>query len=221
MLLLGVARAVGALGRVSVCFGFVLDLGCFRGMERLARALKLSCYFRFSSSLEGGMAYGFEEVRQVTDVELVSRLERLVRADRLLGARLLVHLGELEERRLYLERGYSSMYDYCRNALRMSDGEAYLRIQAARSARQFPLVLERLEAGAVHLSGIKLLAMRLALGSPRRPPGRIGAALSMLKDRCAARSHLAAHPACAALRDGKRRHDNQPCALRGSFMTQK
>ena len=58
------------------------------------------------------MSYGVEEVGQVSDAELVSRLERLVRADRLLGTKLLVHLGELEERRLYLGRGYSSMYEY-------------------------------------------------------------------------------------------------------------
>jgi hypothetical protein len=93
-----------------------------------------------------------------TDAELISRLEHLVKADRTLEVKLLVHLGELDERKLYLERGYRSIYEYCRSALRMSDGEAYLRIKAAEVGRRFPLVLERLEAGAVHLSGIKLLA---------------------------------------------------------------
>ena len=107
------------------------------------------------------MAFALEEVRSVTDTELVSRVERLVGMDRALGAKLLVHLGELDERKLYLERGFSSMFDYCRNGLRMSEGEAYLRIKAARVGRRFPLVLERLEVGAVHLSGVKLLAKHL------------------------------------------------------------
>lgn len=109
------------------------------------------------------MAFVLEEVRSVTDAELVSRVERLVGMDRALGAKLLVHLGELDERKLYLERGFSSMFDYCRNGLRMSEGEAYLRIKAARVGRRFPLVLERLEVGAVHLSGVKLLAKHLTV----------------------------------------------------------
>ena len=43
----------------------------------------------------------------------------------------------------------------------MSEAEAYLRIQAAKVGRRFPLVLERLGAGAVHLTAIKLLAPHL------------------------------------------------------------
>lgn len=103
------------------------------------------------------MAHALEEIRHVTDAELVSRVEHLVKVDRALGVKLLVHLGEIDERKLHLERGYSSMYDYCRNALRMSEGESSLRVKAARVGRRYPLVLERLGSGAVHLSGIKLL----------------------------------------------------------------
>ena len=89
------------------------------------------------------LAHAQEEVSRLTDAELVFRLERLVQADRALSAKLLVHLGELDERRLFLVRGYSSTFDYCRKALRMSEAEAYLRIQAARVGRRFPLVVER------------------------------------------------------------------------------
>lgn len=107
------------------------------------------------------MELALEEVGRVTDAELVRQLECLVKADRALTAKLLVHLGELAERELYLARGYSSMFDYCRSALQMSEAEAYLRIQAAKAGRRFPLVLVRLAAGLVHLSGIKLLAPHL------------------------------------------------------------
>ena len=104
------------------------------------------------------MAHVLDEVSCVTDAELISRLENLVKADRTLEVKLLVHLGELDERKLYLGHGYRSIYEYCKSALRMSDGEAYLRIKVAEVGRRFPLVFERLEAGAVHLSGLKLLA---------------------------------------------------------------
>jgi hypothetical protein len=99
-----------------------------------------------------------DEVRYVTDDELLSRLERLVKADRALSVKLLVHLGEVEARKLYLERGYSSMYSYCMTALGMSEAETYLRLLAAKTGKRFPLVLERLADGGLHLTAIKLLA---------------------------------------------------------------
>jgi hypothetical protein len=92
---------------------------------------------------------------------LLSEVERLVRADRTVGATLLVHLGEVDARKLYLARGYSSMFVYCRSALGMSEAEAYLRMRAADVGRRFPLVLERFGSGGVHLSAIKLLAPHL------------------------------------------------------------
>jgi hypothetical protein len=92
---------------------------------------------------------------------LLFEVERLVKADRALGATLLVHLGEVEARKLYLARGFSSMFEYCRSALGMSEAEAYLRMRAANIGRQFPLVLERFGSGGVHLTAIKLLAPHL------------------------------------------------------------
>jgi len=53
------------------------------------------------------------------------------------------------------------MFDYAVRALRMSEAEAYPRIQTARLGRQFPRVLELLGSGALHLTTIKLLAAHL------------------------------------------------------------
>jgi hypothetical protein len=106
------------------------------------------------------MASVLDVVGMENDV-LLSEVERLVKADRALGASLLVHLGEVDARKLYLARGYSSMFVYCRSALGMSEAEAYLRMRAADVGRRFPLVLERFGSGGVHLSAIKLLAPHL------------------------------------------------------------
>jgi hypothetical protein len=103
------------------------------------------------------MTHVLDEVRRVSDDELLSRLERLVKTDRALSVKLLVHLGEVEGRKLFLERGYSSMYDYCMTALGMSEAETYLRLLAAKTGKRLPLVLERLADGGLHLSAIKLL----------------------------------------------------------------
>jgi hypothetical protein len=98
------------------------------------------------------------EVGRFTDKQLIARLRDLVRADQQLGAHLLVHLGEVDARGLYREQAYPSMFAYCVKELHMSEGQAYMRIQAARLGRQFPLVVELFERGALHLSAIKLLA---------------------------------------------------------------
>jgi len=107
------------------------------------------------------MVMALDEIGCVADAEIVRRVQLLVGADRRVGAKLLLHLGELQERRLYVGQGYSSMFEYCRRALGMSDAEAYLRLQAAAIGRRFPLVLERFAAGDLHLTGIKMLARYL------------------------------------------------------------
>jgi hypothetical protein len=98
------------------------------------------------------------EVAQLGDQELIESLHRLLAQERGVHARLLVHLAEVDLRGLYREHAYSSMFDYCVRALHMSEAESYLRIRAARLSRQFPRVLEMLQAGELHLSALKLLA---------------------------------------------------------------
>ena len=50
-------------------------------------------------------------------------------------ARLVAALGELDARRLYLGEGYSSLFTYCTQVMRLSEHAAYGRIEAARAAR--------------------------------------------------------------------------------------
>ena len=113
-----------------------------------------------------------EEVALLGDQELIESLQRLLAQERGVHARLLVHLAEVDARGLYRERAYSSMFDYCVQALHMSEAEAYLRIRAARLSREFPRVLAMLQAGELHLSALKLLApvlTRTTLTSCSRP----------------------------------------------------
>ena len=64
----------------------------------------------------------------------------LVGSHRELTANLVAHLAEIEERRLHLVAGFSSMFEFCLLELRMSEGEAFRRILAARLGRRFPVV---------------------------------------------------------------------------------
>ncbi|HKP57635.1 MAG TPA: hypothetical protein VJV78_12980 [Polyangiales bacterium] len=53
------------------------------------------------------------------------------------------------------------MFEYAVEALHMSPAEAYVRLRAAKLAREFPLVLSMLARNELHLSAVKLLAPHL------------------------------------------------------------
>src|SRR5882757_7810431 len=97
----------------------------------------------------------------LSDEALVSSLRAICGESHLLVARLVVHLGEIEERSLHLKAACSSMFDYCVRKLGMSEGSAHRRINAARLVRRFPGLLERLERGEVRLSALVPMAKHL------------------------------------------------------------
>jgi 5-methylcytosine-specific restriction endonuclease McrA len=92
-----------------------------------------------------------------SDEDLLQGVATLTGSHRELTAKLVAHLGEIEERRLHLLRGFSSMFDFCTNELRFSEGEAFRRILAARLSRRFPVVLSLLASGGLNLSTLELL----------------------------------------------------------------
>ncbi|HKO94549.1 MAG TPA: hypothetical protein VJU61_25520, partial [Polyangiaceae bacterium] len=104
-----------------------------------------------------------DSLAQWTDAALHSELKRLVGSSNTLTAQLLAHLGEVEARGIHRERACSSLYTYCVYELRMSEDAAQRRCQAARLARQFPVVLEMLADASLHLTGILLLGPHLTI----------------------------------------------------------
>jgi hypothetical protein len=96
-----------------------------------------------------------------SDGELMDGVARLVGVHRRVTAKLVAYLAEIEERRLHLVAGYSSMFDFCRKKLEMSEGEAFRRIVAARLARRFPTVLSMVASGKVNLSTLVLVREHL------------------------------------------------------------
>ena len=94
----------------------------------------------------------------LSDHALLRRLTRLVRLEHRITAAMLAHIAEVDARKLYLPAGYPSMHAYCVQRLRLSEDAALKRIQAARVARQFPVIFTALEEGRLHLTGVCLLA---------------------------------------------------------------
>jgi len=104
---------------------------------------------------------------RLSDAELVARVKSLVARERDATAHLVAHIAELDTRDVHLRQGYESLYVYCRDALGLSEGEAYNRIEVARAARRFPIILEMLGAGAVNLTAARLLAPHLTPANHR------------------------------------------------------
>ena len=104
---------------------------------------------------------GDARVESMADEVLVREVAAVVARGNRLTARLLVVLAEVERRDLHVKEGCSSLFSYCVERLGMAEGAAYKRVWAARVGRRFPLVLEMIGAGAIHLTGVHLLARHL------------------------------------------------------------
>ena len=96
-------------------------------------------------------------LQSLSDDELLRRLTELLRNSRRVEAELIAHIAEVDRRRLYA-RYASSLFVYCTEVLHLSEAEAYLRIEVARASRKYPVLLEMLADGRLHLSGIATLA---------------------------------------------------------------
>ena len=79
-----------------------------------------------------------------------------------MSAELVAHLAALDARpSLYAALGCGSLFGYCTQVLRLSEDAACNRIDAARVARRFPMVLDLLAAGALSLATVRLLRPHL------------------------------------------------------------
>ena len=97
----------------------------------------------------------------LSDADLTREGPRIIAIERHATATLVSWLTEFDTRRLYLGLGFSSLFTYCRDALHLGEGAAYRRIEAARAARRFPLVLQLLCDGELSLTAVSLLAQHL------------------------------------------------------------
>ena len=91
-------------------------------------------------------------VGALSDRELLRETRNLVRHERHLQGAVIDHLAEIEARGLYLERGFSSLFDYAVRELGYSDAAAARRIGAMRLCADQPDAREGLRDGSLTLS---------------------------------------------------------------------
>jgi len=102
-----------------------------------------------------------DELKSLSDDDLLRRLSDVLAQSRRVEWVLVAHIAEVDARRLHAREGWPSMYQYCIDVLYLSESEAYRRITAARLSRSYPVLLEMLEDGRLHLAGISILSKHL------------------------------------------------------------
>src|SRR5947209_6339063 len=103
------------------------------------------------------------DLSSLSNADLLSATHELASKSCAVEADLLLHLGEVDERKLYLERAHPSMFAFCTRELGFSEGAAYNRIFVARAARKLPALIDTARTGRVHVTGLRLLAPHLTL----------------------------------------------------------
>jgi hypothetical protein len=107
------------------------------------------------------MTTSFDRVAKLSEQELLDHFGGLVARDRRTTAELLVAIAEIDERKLWAAHACSSMFTFCIERFHMSEPVTAKRIWSARTARRFPVILDMVERGELHLGAIHLLARHL------------------------------------------------------------
>ena len=91
-------------------------------------------------------------VSALSDDRLLERTKELSGIEHHLEVVVIDHLREIQKRRLYLRRGFSSLFDYAVRELGYSDAAAWRRIKAMRLCADVGGVRERLQNGEMTLN---------------------------------------------------------------------
>jgi hypothetical protein len=97
----------------------------------------------------------------LSDTALLAETKRLAARERDATVDVIAALMEIDARKLYLGEGYSSLFAYCTQGLHLSEHAAYGRIEAARTARRVPDILDAVADGSLTLTTVGLLAPHL------------------------------------------------------------
>src|SRR5579862_6560382 len=96
-------------------------------------------------------------MKDLSNEILLSKTKRLAQEERRIGLQVIHHLREIEDRRLYNEIGYSSLFECVTQELGYSEGSAHRRISAMRLLRELPEYEAKLEAGVLNVTNLSLV----------------------------------------------------------------
>ena len=91
-------------------------------------------------------------VSALSDDRLLARTKELSDLEHQIEVVVIDHLREIQKRRLFLRRGFSSLFDYAVRELGYSDAAAWRRLKAMRLCADIDGVRERLQDGSMTLN---------------------------------------------------------------------
>src|SRR5215467_6941102 len=98
------------------------------------------------------------EMSNLAAHDLVKQLRQFLSCERTALADFLVALAELDKRRLYVELGYGSCWDFCSRALGLSETATYYRLAAARQIQKEPELAGEVRTGRLCLTTLAKLS---------------------------------------------------------------
>src|SRR4051812_23176496 len=102
-----------------------------------------------------------DRLRSLADDELLAGLSRIVGRRNQITAEFLAYLAQLNQRQLFLDLGYPSMFEYCLKALGLCESTAGRHIAGARVCRFYPQPLDQVARGDLHASALSLMKKHL------------------------------------------------------------
>lgn len=96
-------------------------------------------------------------LKKMNRTELDLYLKDLAKKERELLHSTLETIREIDSRRMYLEMGYSSLFDYLTQAVGYSNASAQRRIDAARLLAEIPQLGAKLQSGELKLNQISMV----------------------------------------------------------------
>ena len=91
-------------------------------------------------------------LKYIRNDQLLLQTKNLVQKERQINIQVLQHLQEIEKRKLYLDRGFPSLFEYAVKELGYSHSAAYRRIKSMRLCRDIPQAASRIKTGSLNLT---------------------------------------------------------------------
>lgn len=92
------------------------------------------------------------KINELTDKSLLTQILTLVQEERRLLGDVLLHLREIDNRKLYADVRCSSLFDYCVKILKYSESQASRRVSATRLLKSIPEIMPSIINGDLNLT---------------------------------------------------------------------
>jgi len=108
----------------------------------------------FSGEVESILSHSEAQIKKLSNSVLLNQTQLLVQAERRIGVGILNRLKEINTRKIYLDLGYSTLFQYLVGEIKYPEANAFRLIQPLKVMTVIPEVEQKIESGALSLSSI-------------------------------------------------------------------